>query len=107
MTFPDAARVRLYADWPYVLIEAGSDQPLAWRSHATGWNRSLPDLVFPANLPWLSSPWDDEWRCLGRRASLIGALQQEPQLDVRRVCVNEDAIPPGQIAQRPAAATTS
>ena len=100
MIFPDAARVRLYSDWPYVLIEAGPEQALAWRSHGAGWNRSLPDLLFPADHSWLlSTLWDDDWRCLAGPASLIESLQQEPQLDARRVAVDEDATPPGHVAR--------
>jgi hypothetical protein len=98
--FPDAAPTRLYANWSYVLIEAGPEQALAWRSHAPGWNRSLPELLFPADHSWLlSTLWDDDWRCLGGPASLIEALQQEPQLDVRRVSIDEDATPPGHVAR--------
>jgi hypothetical protein len=98
--FPDAARVRLYADWPYVFIEAGPEQALAWRRHGTGWNRSVPELLFPADHSWLlSTLWDDNWRCLGGAASLIEAFQQEPQLDVRRISVDEDATPPGHVAR--------
>lgn len=77
VVFRDAAPVRLNADWPYVLAEAGPEQALAWRSPATG--RSLPDLLFPADHSWLlSTLWDDDWRCLGGPASLIEALQQDP-----------------------------
>jgi hypothetical protein len=98
--FPDAPRVKLYADWQYVLIEAGPEQALAWRRHATAWNRSLPDLLFPADRSWLlSTLWDDDWRCLGGPGSLIEAFQQEPQLDVRRVSVDGDATPPGHVAR--------
>jgi len=98
--FPDATPVRLYANWSYVLIEAGPEQALAWRSHDTGWNRTLPDLLFPADQSWLlSTLWDDDWRCLGEPTSLIEALQQEPQLDVRRVSIDGDATPPGHVAR--------
>lgn len=99
MVFPDAPPVRLYADWPYVLIDAGPEQALALRSHATTWKRSLPDLLFPADHSWLlSTLWDDDWRCLVGPVRLVEALQQELQLDVRRVSVDEDATPPGHVA---------
>jgi hypothetical protein len=74
VVFPDAPPVRLYADWPYVLIDAGPEQALALRSHATTWKRSLPDLLFPADHSWLlSTLWDDDWRCLGGPVSLVEA----------------------------------
>ena len=43
--------------------------------------------------------WDDDWRCLGGPTSLIEALQQEPQLDVRRVSIDRDATPSGHVAR--------
>jgi hypothetical protein len=87
-------------NWRYVLIEAGPEQALAWRSHDTRRLRSLPDLLFPTDHSWLLSKlWDDDWRCLGGPAALIEALLHEPQFDARRVSVDEDATPPGRIAR--------
>ncbi len=31
LVFPQAPRVQLYAQWPYVLVRAGAEQALAWR----------------------------------------------------------------------------
>lgn len=43
--FPRALRVALYRDWSYVLVEAGPEQPLTWRTgHMRRGRGSLPDL---------------------------------------------------------------
>src|SRR5215468_6992891 len=100
--FHDAPRVSPYAhvNWRYVVIEAGPEQALAWRSHDTCRFRSLPDLLFPADRSWLlSTLWDDDWRCLGGPAALIEAFLHQPQFDTRRVSVDEDATPPGHVAR--------
>jgi len=89
-----------HVNWRYVVIEAGPEQALAWRSHDTCGFRSLPDLLFPADRSWLlSTLWDDDWRCLGGPAALIEAFLHQPQFDTRRVSVDEDATPPGHVAR--------
>jgi hypothetical protein len=54
VVFPSAPRVSLYWEWPYVLVEAGPEQALTWRTghmrHGLG---RLPDLFFPRHRSWL------------------------------------------------------
>ena len=100
VVFPQAPRVRLYSDWPYVLVEAGIEQALSWR---VGDMRSqyarLPDLFFPADRSWLvSALWDDTWTCVGGSEVLIDQLEQDPAIQARRVGLDEDATPPGHDA---------
>ena len=98
VVFPDAPRVTLYAGWPYVLVQAGPEQAARWRPDPQSW-RVGPDLVFPADRSWLLSwLWDDDWRCLGGPTALIERFLDQPQLEVRRVGVGEDATPPGHVA---------
>lgn len=96
IVFPHAPTVSLYWDWPYVLIEAGPEQALTWRSghmRGDGW---LPDLFFPADRSWLvSALWDDAWTCVGGPERLIDALQHDPVANARRVTPDQDALPPG------------
>ncbi|WP_176738953.1 hypothetical protein [Micromonospora matsumotoense] len=98
VVFPHAPRVSLYWDWPYVLVEAGPEQALTWRTgghlrHAHG---SLPDLFFPADRSWLvSALWDDTWTCVGGPAPLIHTLERDPLAAARQVRPDEDALPPG------------
>jgi len=63
--FDDVPKVSLYADWPYVLVEAGPEQAAAWRKHDR-WNDGMPELMFPMDRSWLASTlWDDDWMCIG------------------------------------------
>jgi hypothetical protein len=57
IVFPLAPKVSLYWDWRYVLVEAGPEQALTWRTgHMRGGEfGSLPDLFFPLTAPG-SSP---------------------------------------------------
>ena len=99
VVFPRAPRVTLYADWPYVLVQAGPEQALAWRRDQSSWRAPGPDLVFPADRTWLVSwLWDDDWRCLGGPDDLVEQVLREPCLEPRRVRLGEDATPPGHVA---------
>lgn len=50
IVFPRAPQVSLYWDWAYVLVEAGPEQALTWRTgHMRHFYGSLPDLFFPAD----------------------------------------------------------
>lgn len=98
IVFADAPMVRLYADWPYVLVEAGPTQAAGWRSNdgALSWRGALPDLIFPADRSWLLSwLWDDDWRCLGGPVELVDRFRRDEQLRARPVGLDEDATPPG------------
>ncbi|HEY9412358.1 MAG TPA: hypothetical protein VIP77_22460 [Jiangellaceae bacterium] len=96
IVFPDAPKVPLYWDWPYVLVAAGPEQALTWRiGHMRG-DGPLPDLFFPADRSWLvSALWDDIWTCIGGSAEVITALQRNPLINARPVGPDEDALPPG------------
>ncbi len=98
VVFPLAPRVSLYWDWPYVLVEAGPDQALAWRTgHMRHSGGSLPDLFFPADRSWLvSALWDDTWTSSGGTADLIAELCRNPAIDAYAVGPGEDALPPGR-----------
>ncbi|KUJ47102.1 hypothetical protein EG812_05760 [Verrucosispora sp. FIM060022] len=87
----------LYWNWSYVLVEAGPEQALTWRTgHMRHGRGSLPDLFFPADRSWLvSALWDDTWTCVGGPEPLINALHRDPLANARRVRPNEDALPPG------------
>ena len=90
--------MRLYWDWSYVLVEAGPEQALTWRTgHIRGrLLGALPDLFFPADRSWLASAlWDDTWTDFGGSAELIEALQRDPIANARRVQPDRDAVPPG------------
>lgn len=100
IVFPDADKVRLYADWPYVLIQAGPEQARTWRRWNFGsfWSGHLPNLMFPADHAWLvSTLWDDAWTCVGGTTALIDDLLHHPMLGPRsrRVLPGADATPPG------------
>jgi hypothetical protein len=100
VVFPDAPRVTLYADWPYVLVRAGPAEAARWRHDLWSWRTPGPDLVFPADRSWLLSwLWDDDWRCLGGPIALVERLLDQPKLQVRRVGPGEDATPPGHVAR--------
>ena len=99
VVFPDAPRVRIYSDWPYVLVKAGPQEALQWRSEPSPLHCGLPDLMFPTDRSWLiSALWDDDWWCLGGPHELVDAFVREPGLDVRRVDAHHDATPPGHAA---------
>jgi hypothetical protein len=96
IVFPVAPKVSLYWNWPYVLVEAGPEQALTWRSGHMRGPGPLPDLVFPADRSWLvSALWDDLWADIGGTVALITALQGNPLVNARRVGTDEDALPPG------------
>jgi hypothetical protein len=100
VVFPDAPRVTLYADWRYVLVQAGPAEAARWRHDLRSWRAPGPDLVFPADRSWLLSwLWDDDWRCLGGPIALVERLLDQPKLQVRRVGLGEDATPPGHVAR--------
>lgn len=96
--FYDVPPVKLYADWPYVLVEAGPEQAARWRERDL-WKGVLPDLMFPVGRQWLvSTLWDDQWRCIGGSRRLIDGLLDHPDLHPRARSVHvgdEDATPPG------------
>lgn len=97
VVFPSAPRVSLYWDWPYVLVEAGPEQTLTWRTgHMRNSYGSLPDLFFPADRSWLvSALWDDLWTSIGGSTNLINALHGSPLIRAHRVGPDDDALPPG------------
>jgi hypothetical protein len=101
VVFPGAPRVKLYWDWPYVLVQAGPEQALAWRvGHMRHGEGTLPDLFFPADRSWLvSALWDDTWTCVGGPEELIDALLGKPLVNARRVSLEEDMLPPGLVRE--------
>jgi hypothetical protein len=100
IVFHDAPKVKLYAGWEYVLVEAGPEQARVWR----GEDRKgyLPDLIFPADRSWLiSTLWDDDWTCIGGPRELVNAFLANAELRDRVHEVDpsiEDATPPGHLA---------
>ena len=108
VVFPDAPRTRFYADWDYVLVEAGPEQAATWRPSCDDWRQQnsktteLPDVIFPRDHGWLlSTLWDDDWTCIGGTQALITDLLADELLGhrTRRVTVDqEDATPPGHVA---------
>ncbi len=94
----DVPRVALYAEWPYVLLEAGPEQVLTARNgYVTPSGTAVPELVLPQDRSWLvSTLWDDDWRCVGGPAALVDGLLLRPELEVRTVTLDEDATPPGR-----------
>jgi hypothetical protein len=103
IVFSDVPKVTLYADWRYVLIEAGPKQAATWRQQ--GWRQwrstELPDLIFPADRSWLfSTLWDDDWTCIGGSTALVTDLLNDRDLGprARRVTLDQDATPPGHKA---------
>ena len=90
VVFPAAQKIRMYADWPYVIVRAGPDEALTWRD-------SPPDLIFPTDHSWLMSMlWDDGWTSIGGPARLIEDLAADPLVQVRVVELGVDATPPGR-----------
>jgi hypothetical protein len=103
VVFPDAPRAILYAGWPYVLVQAGPEQAVGWRSSRPGsfWSGSLPNLMYPTDRSWLvSTLWDDDWTCVGGTVALVESLIDHPDLGPlsHRVMPGEDATPPGHEA---------
>lgn len=95
----DPFRVTLYADWPYVLVEAGPHQALNRRTVNRHHDRTLPDLIFPSDRRWLVSRlWDDDWICIGGPDGLMHTLLRHPDLEARQVELGQDATPPGHTA---------
>lgn len=98
LVFPVAPRVRLYAGWPYVLVQAGPREAGSWRTNdqATPWHSALPELMFPLDHSWLvSTLWDDDWRCIGGPEAVIHAILRHPQLEAQAVELDQNATPPG------------
>ncbi|MGI5520837.1 hypothetical protein ACQEUX_07765 [Micromonospora sp. CA-259024] len=96
IVFPRAPRVTLYWGWSYVLVEAGPEQALTWRTGHMRGDGSLPDLFFPADRSWLvSALWDDTWTDIGGSVDVLAALQRNPLVNARLVHPDEDALPPG------------
>jgi hypothetical protein len=100
VVFPRAPMVPLYADWRYVLVEAGPEQALTWRSGHMRGDGMLPDLFFPADRSWLvSALWDDLWTDVGGSEALVSALHRDPVVRAHPVGPDEDALPPGLIRE--------
>ncbi|MBS1893279.1 MAG: hypothetical protein JST59_18425 [Actinobacteria bacterium] len=101
IVFPDAPKVTLYAQWDYVLVEAGPVQAATWRDDDI-WGENLPDLMFPADRSWLfTTLWDDDWSCLGGSRALVDGFLDHPDLAgrIREVtAADEDITPPGHVA---------
>jgi hypothetical protein len=100
VVFPDAPRVRLYADWAYVVVHADPERAATWRRWDLGsfWWGQLPNLMFPTDRGWLvSTLWDDDWTCVGGPAALVQDLLHHPELGsrARPVEPGQDATPPG------------
>jgi hypothetical protein len=101
IVFPNAPMVTLYAEWSYVLVEAGPEQAATWRRTDLGgfWKGALPNLMFPTDHSWLvSTLWDDEWTCIGGTAQLVDGFLRHAGLQARSVALGEDARPPGHRA---------
>ena len=89
VVFPRATKTTLYADWRYVLVEAGRDEAMTWRD-------TLPDLIFPADRSWMvSTLWDDTWTCVAGSEELLARLDDEPLIRPRRVGLGDNVAPPG------------
>jgi hypothetical protein len=101
IVFQDAPKVTMYAQWEYVLIEAGPKQARVWGGHQRS-KGVLPDLMFSADRSWLlSTLWDDDWTCIGGSRALVDAFLAHPDLRHRAREVDpsvKDVTPPGHIA---------
>lgn len=101
VVFHDAPRVKLYAGWDYVLVQADPEQALNWRQSEgprAPWTGALPELMFPVDHEWLfSTLFDEDWSCIGGSEALIASFVHDPELGARTrpVAPGEDAIPPG------------
>jgi hypothetical protein len=86
--------------WSPPVTEAGPQQAATWRD--SGFNWTLPDLMFPTDhSSLLSTLWDDAWTCIGGSEQLVSSLLTHPTLGPRTRCVTvaQDATPPGHEAQ--------
>lgn len=97
VVFPSAPRVTVYWGWPYVLVLAGPEQALTWRTgHLRDGAGALPDLFFPEDRSWLvTALWDDSWSCVGGPAVVVEALVRDPLVNARAVHPGEDVLPSG------------
>ncbi|WP_433320135.1 hypothetical protein ACQP0U_15695 [Micromonospora sp. CA-269861] len=96
VVFPHAPTVSLYWGWHYVLVEAGPEQALGWRTGHMRGDGALPDLFFPADHSWfVSALWDDAWTDIGATGAVLAALRRNPLVNARLVGPDEDACPPG------------
>ncbi|MEU7847667.1 hypothetical protein AB0B69_09700 [Micromonospora parva] len=96
IVFPGAPTVTLYWGWSYLLVEAGPEQALTWRTGHLRGGGALPDLFFPADRSWLvSALWDDTWTDIGASADMLAGLLSDPLVNARLVSPDEDACPPG------------
>ncbi|CCH18728.1 Conserved hypothetical protein [Micromonospora lupini str. Lupac 08] len=96
VVFPRAAKVSIYEGWSYVLVEAGPEQTLTWRTGHLRGDGALPDLFFPADRSWLvSALWDDTWTDVGGSTLVLAGLRRNPLVNARLVGPDEDACPPG------------
>ncbi|MET8121638.1 hypothetical protein [Micromonospora sp. NPDC005189] len=96
IVFPRAPKVSLYWGWSYVLVEAGPEQALTWRTGHMRGDGPLPDLFFPADHSWLvSALWDDTWTDVGGSTAVVAGLRRNPLVNARVVQPDEDALPPG------------
>jgi len=92
VVFPRSRKIKMYADWPYVVVAGDA-------AGALGWRNELPDLIFPEDRSWLvSTLWDDSWMCVGGPRELIADLSSDPLVRARQVGLHEDATPPGHTA---------
>lgn len=104
IVFPDAPTVALYADWSYVLVEAGPGEAAVWRreDEISFWGSALPNLMFPTDHSWLvSTLWDDDWTCVGGSNVLVSDLLHDEELGPRARQVKDldiDVTPPGHHA---------
>jgi hypothetical protein len=100
VVFPYAPRTMLYAEWGYVLVEAGPREAATWRQ--PDFKVGLPDLMFPKDHSWLvSTLWDDDWTSIGGSEQLVNSFLAHPLLgpSTRRVALGADATPPGHEAR--------
>jgi hypothetical protein len=100
IVFPLARKVALYADWPYVIVQAGPEQALTWRHGHMRGDGPLPDLFYPEDHSWLvSALWDDTWSNFGGTIAVVTALQRNPLVNARPVGPDEDCLPPGLVRE--------
>lgn len=81
--FGNMPRTRLFG-WDFVLIQAGADQALNWRTRCApslDWKGALPDLLFHADHSWmLFTSWDDHWSGVGGSQALVRRIIDDPEL---------------------------
>jgi len=84
--FGDTPRTRLFG-WDFVLVQAGAEQALGWRSSSApdlDWKGALPDLIFHADHSWmLFTSWDDRWSGIGGPEELIARITRDPEVGPR------------------------